>query len=131
MTIPFGPQLVGQTEKTLQALLRRALAGTGLTEPQWVALRLAAQPDESALRARVADLAQFTDADDLVTALEQRGLVADDEPTAAGRTMLETVLARSAALSGPIWDDIEDADAATRALTVVLTRARAALRDSA
>jgi crotonobetainyl-CoA:carnitine CoA-transferase CaiB-like acyl-CoA transferase len=131
MTIPFGPQLLGQTEKTLQALLRRALADTGLSEPQWVALRVAGQPDGSALRARVADLAQFADADELVTALEERGLVADDAPTAAGRAMLETVLARSAALSGPIWDDIEDADAATRALTLVLTRARAALADIA
>ena len=45
MTATFGPQLIGQTEKTLQALLRRALAGTGLDERQWVALRLADQPD--------------------------------------------------------------------------------------
>jgi crotonobetainyl-CoA:carnitine CoA-transferase CaiB-like acyl-CoA transferase len=127
MTIPFGPQLLGQTEKTLQALLRRALADSGLTEPQWVTLRLADQPDGSALRTRAADLARFEDADELVTVLEERGLVAADVPTAAGRAMLETVLARSAALSGPIWDDIEDADAATRALTLVLTRARTAL----
>jgi hypothetical protein len=128
MTIPFGPQLLGQTEKTLQALLRRALDETGLSEPQWVALRLADQPDDTPLRARVADLARFDDADELVTALEERGLVTDDAPTPAGRAMLTTVLARSAALSGPIWDDIEDADAATRALTLVLTRAREALR---
>ena len=40
-TVPFGPVLVGQTEKTLRALLRRTLAGTGLSEPQWVTLRLA------------------------------------------------------------------------------------------
>ncbi len=44
--------------------------------------------------------------------------------------LLEAVLARSAALSGPIWDDIDDADAAAHALTVVLTRARAALGDT-
>jgi hypothetical protein len=41
--------------------------------------------------------------------------------------MLASVLAKSAALSGPIWDDIDDADAAARALTQVLSRARAAL----
>ena len=41
MSIPFGPQLVGQTEKTLNALLRGFLDGTGLTEPQWVTLRVA------------------------------------------------------------------------------------------
>jgi hypothetical protein len=123
----FGPQLIGQTEKTLQALLRRALDGSGLDERQWVTLRLADQPDGHPLRERVADLARFDDADDLVTALEERGLVAGDAATTDGRAMLARVLARSAELSGPIWDDVPEADAAARALTQVLTRARAAL----
>jgi hypothetical protein len=127
----FGPQLIGETEKTLQALLRRALADTGLDERLWVALRLAAQPDGTALHDRVSDRAHFDDADDLVSALEQRHLVADDVPTADGRAMLERVLTRSAALSGPIWDDVEDADAAARALTGVLARARSALEATA
>jgi hypothetical protein len=127
MSTTFGPQLLGQTEKTLKALLGQALADTGLDERQWVSLRLADQPDEMTLRARVADLAKFDDAEQLVAALEQRGLVANDSPTTAGHAMLEGVLAKSAALAGPIWDDIDDADAAARALTVVLTRARAAL----
>ena len=127
----FGPQLIGQTEKTLQALLRRALSDSGLDERLWVTLRLADQPDGAPLRDRVADLAQFADADELVTTLELRGLVADDAATAEGKTLLERVLAKSAELSGPIWDDIEDADAAARALSEVLTRARAALSRSA
>ena len=127
MTITFGPQLIGQTEKTLQALLGRALDGTGLDERLWVTLRLAGQPDGSALRERVADLAKFADADQLVTTLEERKLVADDAPTEEGRAVLEQVLAKSAALSGPIWDDIEDADAAGRALNELLRRARAAV----
>ena len=131
MTPTFGPQLIGQTEKTLQALLRRALADTGLDERLWVALRLAGQPDETSLRDRIADLAAFDDADELVTTLEQRQLVANNAPTPDGRAMLERVLTRSAALSGPIWDDIDDADAAARALTEVLARARAALKRSA
>jgi hypothetical protein len=37
------------------------------------------------------------------------------------------VLAKSAAISGPIWEDIDDADAAARALTELLARARVAL----
>ena len=45
MSTPFGPQLIGETEKTLNALLLRHLDGTGLTEPQWVTLRLADQFD--------------------------------------------------------------------------------------
>jgi crotonobetainyl-CoA:carnitine CoA-transferase CaiB-like acyl-CoA transferase len=131
MTTTFGPQLIGQTEKTLQALLRRALADTGLSERQWVALRLADQPDGTDLRHRVADQAKFDDADQLVTALEQRGLIADDASTVKGHAMVDGVLARSAALSGPIWDDIDDADAAARALNVVLRRARAAVGEGA
>jgi hypothetical protein len=127
MTATFGPQLIGETEKTLQALLRRALAGTGLDERLWVALRVAAQPDGSALRTRLADRARFDDADDLVSTLERLGLVADDAPTPDGHAMLDRVLSRSAALSGPIWEDIDDAAAAARALTEVLARARTAL----
>ena len=123
----FGPQLVGQTEKTLQALLGQALAGTGLDERLWVTLRLADQPDGRPLRERAADLARFADAEELVAVLESRGLVAEDAATDAGRAMLADVLARSAAISGPIWDDVPDADAAARALTEVLNRARAAL----
>jgi len=123
----FGPQLVGQTEKTLQALLGQALDGTGLDERQWVTLRLADQPDGRPLRERAADLARFADADALVSALEARGLVAADAATDAGHAVLADVLARSAALSGPIWDDVPDADAAARALNEVLNRARAAL----
>jgi hypothetical protein len=123
----FGPQLIGQTEKTLQALLIGVLDGTGLDERLWVTLRLADQPDGRPLRERVADLARFADADALVTELERQGLVVDDTATLGGRALLADVLARSAELSGPIWDDIDDADAAARALTEVLNRARAAL----
>ena len=45
MSMPFGPQLLGETEKTLNALLRRFLDPFELTEPQWVTLRLAEQLD--------------------------------------------------------------------------------------
>lgn len=37
----FSPRVIGQAEKTLNAILGRRLAGTGLTEPQWVILTLA------------------------------------------------------------------------------------------
>jgi hypothetical protein len=39
-TQAFGAALIGQTEKTLNAILDRQLAGTGITEPQWVTLTL-------------------------------------------------------------------------------------------
>ena len=47
MSTPFGPQLIGETEKTLNALLHRFLRGTGLNEAQWVTLRLAGLLDGS------------------------------------------------------------------------------------
>src|SRR4051794_41938202 len=36
----FSAQALGQTEKALNAILDRRLAGTGLTERQWIALSL-------------------------------------------------------------------------------------------
>src|SRR5258707_12493044 len=37
----LSTRVIGQTEKTLNAILDRELAGTGLTESQWVMLTLA------------------------------------------------------------------------------------------
>ena len=37
----LSPRVIGQAEKTLNVILARQLAGTGLTEPQWVILTLA------------------------------------------------------------------------------------------
>jgi len=131
---PFGPQLVGETEKTLNALLRKALHGTGLTESQWVTLRVAAltgagSADTAGLATVVADRAHFVDAAELVSQLTERGLIVDGRVTAAGRELLESVLARSAALTGPIWEDFADDDleATTRVLNELLGRARAVL----
>ncbi|MCU1486616.1 MAG: MarR family transcriptional regulator [Actinomycetia bacterium] len=136
-TIPFGPQLVGETEKTLNALLRVALQGTGLTEAQWVALRVAALTGGSTsaeeLALVVGDRAHFADAAELVRALDERGLIADGHVTAAGHETLESVLARSAALTGPIWEGFAPADleAATLVLNELRTRARAVLGSAA
>src|ERR1700729_1023222 len=38
---PFGPALIGQTEKALDAILRRELSGTGASPTGWVLLKLA------------------------------------------------------------------------------------------
>jgi hypothetical protein len=128
-TIPFGPVLLGQTEKTLQALLRDSLAGTGLTEPQWVTLRLAVlgeHVDHDALVDAVLDRAKFTDAAELVAALTERGLVLDGSPTERGRDLVAAVVEASDRTNGSVWRDLpsEDVDAATRVLNEVLRRAR-------
>ena len=128
--VPFGPVLVGQTEKTLQALLRHTLAGTGLSESEWVTLRLATmvdgQVDRLGLISVVADRAKFADAAAIVGALIERGLVADGQPTRTGRELVSTVLAASEASNGTVWEDLPTADveAATRVLNEVLRRAR-------
>src|SRR3954469_20440921 len=85
MPTPFSPQLIGETEKTLNALLDRFLEGTGLTEPQWVTLRAAEQLDGSVddLATAVAARAQFRDAAAIVAILTDRGLVGDGRLTDA------------------------------------------------
>ena len=133
MTTPFGPQLIGETEKTLVALLRRSLAGTDLTEHQWVTIRLAGlldgTVDDAGLVAAVADRAQFADAAELVEGVSARGLVADGRLTAAGRAMLETVLERSDVVGATLWADFpaDDVAATERTLNELHRRARAAL----
>ena len=95
MTTPFGPQLIGETEKTLNALLGRFLAGTELTEPQWVTLRLAdllgGTGGAAGLTAAVADRGHFPDASALVTGLTDRGLLDNGRLTPAGRRLTAAV----------------------------------------
>lgn len=125
MTASFGPQLLGETEKALNVLLRRSLAGSGLDEEQWVTLRVASQHDGpvGSLAAQVADRAQFQNTDRLVSQLEEKGLIAGERPTSKGNELLRDVLGGNA----NIWQDVPDADAAARALSTVLDRARAAI----
>ena len=46
----LSTRVIGQAEKTLNAILARLLEGTGLTEPEWVILTLAATSGEPAER---------------------------------------------------------------------------------
>jgi hypothetical protein len=133
MSTPFGPQLIGETEKTLNALLRRFLAGRQLTEPQWVTLRLADLLDGSVgadgLTAAVTDRAHFPDAATLVSSLTSRGLLDDGRPTPTGRELTAAIQATITTETTPIWDNLpsDDVAAATRVLNEVVTRARAVL----
>ena len=133
MSTPFGPQLIGETEKTLNALLHRFLQRTGLTERQWVTLRLAGMLDGSVdadgLTTALADRAHLSDADDLVAELTDRGLLADGRLSAAGRELTTTLQTTITADTAPIWDNLpsDDVAAATRVLNEVITRARVLL----
>ena len=110
MATAFGPQLIGETEKTLNALLRRHLADTGLTEPQWVTLRLADQLGDTVapegLVDAVRDRADFDDADDLVGALSAGGLLADGRLTTGAASCSRVCRRRSRSTprrSGPTF----------------------------
>jgi hypothetical protein len=132
MSTPFGPQLIGETEKTLNALLRRFLEGTGLNESQWITLRLADRLDGSvdanSLVAAVADRAHLSNAAELVSELARRGLMDDGRLTSAGRAMTAAIQTKIATTTAPIWEDLsnEDVAGATRVLNEIVTRARAA-----
>jgi hypothetical protein len=139
----FSAQLLGRTEKALNAILDQHLAGIGITEPQWVALTLtvtgdgtapadvlagriaeALKVDTAAARARIGELAELG----LVRAEGGGAVGATDEGAARWRRVREAI--------GPIteqmWGDLPRADlaAAGRVLTVVLARANAVLAAS-
>jgi hypothetical protein len=133
MATPFGPQLIGETEKTLNALLERFLEPTGLTEPQWVTLRVARQLDPNAdadgLAAALADRAHFSDAPDLVAELNARGLLDGGQISASGIELTTAVQARIGTETASIFENLpeEDVDSATRVLNEIISRARLVL----
>jgi hypothetical protein len=130
MATPFGPQLIGETEKTLNALLRQILEPTGLSEPQWVTMRLAAQldgtVDADGLAGAVADRAHFANASVRVSELTARGVLNDGRLSDSGRALQADVQATIAKVAAPIWENLPDADvdATTRVLNEIIARAR-------
>src|SRR4029453_16969040 len=108
MPTTFGPQLIGETEKTLNALLRLFLEGTGLTESQWVTLRLADQldggVDANGLVGAVADRALLSNAPELFSDLPRRGLLDEGRPTSAGRELTAAIQKTIAITTAPIWE---------------------------
>jgi hypothetical protein len=133
MSTPFGAQLIGQTEKTLNALLDRALVGTDLTEPLWVSLRitqqLAGAVDADGLADSISDRALYDDASGLVAELSARGLVDGGRLTPAGLELVGRIQERTTALTANLWSDLPEDDLAVagRVLTTVLERGRAML----
>jgi DNA-binding MarR family transcriptional regulator len=138
----FGTQIIGQTEKALNALLDRELADTSLTEPQWVTLTIAVMSGESiertALLTRVAGALKFSTAQaqaridelaaaHLLDAPEQDG--APVSVTDAGRELHTRIRTAVAEITARLWGDLpaDDLEIAGRVLGVVLERANAEL----
>ncbi|MET9200488.1 hypothetical protein [Gordonia sp. NPDC003585] len=126
--IEFGPQLIGQVEKTLGALLESVLRDSNISEREWVTLRIAAQNTNgpAGLSAVVSDRARFADAEQIIGGLAEKGLLDGDALTMRGREFLEQTGARISRLTAPIWGGLPTADveAATRVLNEVLDRGR-------
>jgi DNA-binding MarR family transcriptional regulator len=137
-SLPFGPQLIGQTEKTLNALLVRELTATKLTEPLWVTLSFAvmsgAPVERERFAQRLADAIKIDEAqaNERVARLIDAGLLGSSEPelvsvTEAGAELHARIRTRVAEITERLWGDLPDEElsVAGRVLGTVLERARA------
>ena len=144
-THPFGTQIIGQTEKALNAILDRQLAGTGLTEPQWVSLTIAVMSGGSIEHAayinRLAGVLKVDEAEAQARIDELAGAKLIEMPqtdrspvtvTEAGAQLHARIRAAIAQITERLWGDLPADELATagRVLSVVLERADADLARS-
>jgi hypothetical protein len=131
MSTAFTPQVIGQTEKALNALLDRELAGT-ISEPEWVALTLAVMGGERVnrdeLAMRITYGLKISDAHPLIAGLAAAGFVEDSSTvvvTEAGLEFFAGIRARVGELTQQLWGDLpaDDLETAGRVLTTILGRA--------
>lgn len=135
-------QLIGQTEKAMNAILNRMLAGA-VTEPQWVTLVLTAGSAGPADRdqfsgtvAHALQVDQATAADHLGQ-LARKGLVSTADGaitvTGAGQQLLDRVRGQTGEITQRLWGDLPAADqeVTRRMLSTVLERAQAQLKAGA
>jgi hypothetical protein len=137
--ITFTPQVLGETEKALNAILDRQLAATGLTEHQWITLRLTVtgggDVDREQLVGRLAGALKgpAADAQARVDELVRQGLLASGgEPprvtaTDAGSRLHGQIRAGISEITERLWGDLPSADLDTtgRTLATILRRANA------
>lgn len=135
----FGPALIGQTEKALDAILVRELDGTGLSPSGWVVLKLAGEADGRLGRQDLIDLAEAQakfDAGKSTAAIESAlslGLLEADRDdlvvTAVARELQARVVRTTDEIRARLWGDLPETDLATagRVLSTALTRANAEL----
>ncbi|GIJ27441.1 hypothetical protein Vqi01_26030 [Micromonospora qiuiae] len=142
-TPAFGTALIGQTEKALNAILDRQLAGTGITEAQWVTLTLIVVSGENIDRAelirRISAATQFSPAAvaERVTELTAAGFLRDGgdgrvQVTDEGQARWTNLRTAIGPITQRLWGDLPAEDLATagRVLGIVLDRANELLVDS-
>jgi hypothetical protein len=136
----LSPRVIGQAEKTMNAILDRLLAGTGLTEPQWVILTLAVTggtAERDQFTRTVAGALKISEADarartgDMVAA---RQLQITGEPpavtaTGAALQLHGRISAATTEVTEQLWGDLpaEDLVTAGRVLAIITERANAQL----
>ena len=137
--IPFSTRLIGQTEKTLNAILDRMLSGTGVSEPQWVALTVvlnqgaASTAATEALIAATLKISRETGAE-LLASLIECGFVAIAGPdtvaaSSTGHEFHGRIRLQIGEITSRVWGDIpvHELDAAAAVLNTTLQRATAEL----
>jgi len=142
ITPTFGTPVIGQTEKALNAILHRQLAGTGLTEPQWVTLTLTVTSggaiDRDQLVSRVAGALKVSEADaqahvtELAAAQLLHAREGEGSPvkvTDAGQELHGQIRTAVTEITQRLWGDLPAEDLATagRVLSTILERANAEL----
>jgi DNA-binding MarR family transcriptional regulator len=138
----FGTPIIGQTEKALNAILNRQLAGTGLTEPQWVILTLTVMSggaiDHDELTDRVAGVLKVSEAEAQARIAELAAAQLLEVPdgggspvkvTDAGQQLHARVRTTVTDITQRLWGDLPADELATagRVLSTVLARANAEL----
>jgi hypothetical protein len=138
---PLSTRVIGQTEKTLNAILDRQLAGTGLDEPQWVILTLAVvgggTVEHDQLTRQVADALKISEAqatDRITGMVAAQRLRTTSEGTAvtvtdAARQLHTRIRTAIAGITERLWGDLPADDLATagRVLGIINERASAEL----
>jgi DNA-binding MarR family transcriptional regulator len=137
----FTPQVLGETEKALNAILIRELTASDLTEHQWIAMQLTTAGGGTVaheqLVGRLAGALKrgTSDAETRVDELVTAGLLTyvDDHGdglvrvTETGRQVHGRIRATVADITGRLWGDLpqDDLDVTGRTLATILERANA------
>jgi DNA-binding MarR family transcriptional regulator len=137
--ITFTPQVLGETEKALNAILVRELDAVGLTEHQWIALRLTVTAGGALARGQLVERLAgalkvgAADAEARVEELARGGLLqasvaeGDVAVTRAGGDVHDRVRGAVTEITRRLWGDLPAGDLHTtgRTLAVILQRANA------
>jgi hypothetical protein len=142
-TPTFSPAILGQTEKALNAILDRQLAGTGLNESRWITLTLTVMSggtvDRDQLVGQVAGGLKVSEAEaqariaELAAAqLVQEGEGSTVQVTDAGQQLHAKIRMATTQITERMWGDLPAEDLATagRVLSIVLERANGELADA-